>query len=155
MFWDIRSSNGQGSSIRVAGLLSQSHIPFLSMVNYGTVDGAYQLRPMRVMLLSLPWCTWKVFLSLTGTYIYIYMISVIEYLLYNYLTYNIIIWLCFCTFVSAEFPCLDDPCQNGATCNPIGVGRYRCICPLFFIGRDCETGNTVYEHLPICMVDGA
>lgn len=154
MFWDIRSSNGQGSSIRVAGLLSQSHIPFLSMVNYGTVDGAYQLRPMRVMLLSLPWCTWKVFLSLTGTYIYIYDLShwIFVVQLFDIQHHNSTV---FCTFVSAEFPCLDDPCQNGATCNPIGVGRYRCICPLFFIGRDCETGNTVYEHLPICMVDGA
>ena len=35
--------------------------------------------------------------------------------------------------------CATNPCQNGGTCIATGDGsNYRCFCPLYYTGYDCE-----------------
>ncbi|KAK2488414.1 hypothetical protein MC885_011679 [Smutsia gigantea] len=37
-------------------------------------------------------------------------------------------------------PCDSQSCQNGGTCVPEGLGRYRCLCPSAFRGEaNCGT----------------
>jgi len=35
--------------------------------------------------------------------------------------------------------CDSAPCQNGATCQVNGLGRYRCHCPYGYTGEHCES----------------
>ena len=47
--------------------------------------------------------------------------------------------------------CLDDPCQNGATCMN-NFGSFHCNCTEGWQGQNCEIGEKTLYPLPICMI---
>ena len=52
------------------------------------------------------------------------------------------------SFTSAEShqdPCMNNLCENGATCQADSVGGYKCICRDGFEGRYCQ-GNSNESH---------
>ena len=54
--------------------------------------------------------------------------------------------LLFFSEIGAQDPCVNNLCENGATCQADGANGYKCICPDGFEGRYCQ-GERMIESL--------
>ena len=50
--------------------------------------------------------------------------------------------------------CIPSPCQNGATCIPIGTVDFACKCPPQFTGKLCTEAAKSYCHPSPCLNGG-
>ena len=60
----------------------------------------------------------------------------------------------FCQY-QTSLGCDESPCQNGASCQDLGFAKYRCLCPEFFSGKNCETFKDPCQDPNFCRNGGS